>query len=169
MARFVLWVTWPVWNTAPTSLSRGSGGKAIPTGATRIAAPLVAPCRPVSSVEAPAEASAKAWRVDGPRKYRRPRRLHPALPGQQGLGETGRIDAAFAVAQHPAENDGLIRVVGHPPRRHAAADRVVVRTRLEAVQHAVARRDPCGGLALRRHTEGIADRKPEQSPMGAVP
>ena len=60
IAMVVLWVTWPVWKTASTRRLSGAVGKAMPTGATRIAAPLVEPERPVSSVEVPSATSFSA-------------------------------------------------------------------------------------------------------------
>jgi len=45
----------------------------MPTGATRIAAPLVSPNRPASAGPAPAASAARACRVDGPSRSSEPR------------------------------------------------------------------------------------------------
>ena len=45
----------------------------MPTGATRMAAPLVTPCRPAAATSAPAASAARACLVDGPSRSSDPR------------------------------------------------------------------------------------------------
>jgi hypothetical protein len=70
--------------------------------------------------------------------------------------------------QHLSQDHRLIGVVGDAASRHAAADRIVERTRRKASKEAKALRDKGTRHVLRRHPERIADGKSEQGPVGAI-
>jgi hypothetical protein len=85
---------------------------------------------------------------------------HIAFPADQGLGQLTGIDYAIALDQEPAEQNGLLGVVGDRSGRHARRDRVPGRGGLEAVQQAA---PPIAYLLtrkqLRGHAKGIAYRQ----------
>ena len=66
MAIDVLCVARQVSATFSTSAPSGSAGIRMPTGAMRIAAPLVSPLRPASSGETPSLIASRARLVEGP-------------------------------------------------------------------------------------------------------
>ncbi len=68
IATEVLWVARQVSATLATSALAGSDGIMMPTGAIRIAAPLVSPSRPATSGAIPALIASIARFVDGPRR-----------------------------------------------------------------------------------------------------
>ena len=163
----VLWVTMDAATTASTRAASGSGGVATPTGAMRMAAPLVAPLRPASAGGVPA-ASRRVrpwWRGRaGPGSPSRPW----PVPSDQGLGEGERVDAAVARDEQPGQQQRLLGVVGDRAGGHPGRDDLARPAARQPGDRAVVGEDVGAPHRLGRHAQGIADGQAGQGAQRAV-
>ena len=84
----------------------------MPTGAMRIAAPFVVPCRPTSPQRRAREHALDGQLGRGAEQVERAPRAHVVLPGRESARELGRVDPARAVDEQPGEQQRLLGVVG---------------------------------------------------------
>ena len=113
----------------------------MPTGAIRIAAPLVSPSLPASSGE-----HAVVDGIDGALGRRAEQvvaaaRLDVALPVDQRLDPALVVEALAGFQQYAAEKQRLLGVVGDCPCRQPFRDGVILGRRDEPVDEAIGRSD----------------------------